>query len=297
MQFTKTFSDKVSAAQSDDMSLARAWLDGAEAIVIGAGAGLSAAAGFTYSGKRFHENFHDFETKYHFSDMYSGGFYPFETAEEYWAYWSRYVLLNRYTDAPKPVYRELFELVKEKNYFVITTNVDHCFQKSGFDKNRLFYTQGDYGLFQCSAPCCDKTYDNEQAIREMAARQKDMKIPAELVPKCPVCGRAMTMNLRCDERFAEDDGWRAACGRYKRFLKDNKKKKTVYLELGVGMNTPAIIKYPFWKMVAENKNARYVCVNKAFAYAPDDIKARSLCFAEDIAELLNLLAYRESGRE
>ena len=229
--------------------------------------------------------------------MYSGGFYPFETAEEYWAYWSRYVLLNRYTDAPKPVYRELFELVKEKNYFVITTNVDHCFQKSGFDKNRLFYTQGDYGLFQCSAPCCDKTYDNEQAIREMAARQKDMKIPAELVPKCPVCGRAMTMNLRCDERFAEDDGWRAACGRYKRFLKDNKKKKTVYLELGVGMNTPAIIKYPFWKMVAENKNARYVCVNKAFAYAPDDIKARSLCFAEDIAELLNLLAYRESGRE
>ena len=290
MQFTKTFSDKGAAARTEDVRSAREWLDGAEAIVIGAGAGLSTAAGFTYSGKRFHKNFHDFEAKYHFSDMYSGGFYPFETAEEYWAYWSRYVLLNRYTDAPKPVYRELFEFVKDKNYFVITTNVDHCFQKSGFDKNRLFYTQGDYGLFQCSAPCCDKTYDNEQVIREMAARQKDMKIPVGLVPKCPVCGRAMTMNLRCDDRFVEDDGWRAACGRYKRFLKENKKKKTVYLELGVGMNTPAIIKYPFRKIVAENKNARYVCVNKAVAYAPDDIKARSLCFAEDIAEWVKLLA-------
>ena len=283
MRFTNGFS--VSDV-SEKTQILREWLIGAEAIVIGAGAGLSAAAGFTYSGKRFHENFHDFEVKYRFTDMYSGGFYPFETAEEYWAYWSRYIWINRYTDTPKPVYFELFELVKNRNYFAVTTNVDHCFQKAGFEKSRLFYTQGDYGLFQCSVPCCDKTYDNERAVYEMVTRQKDMKIPSELVPKCPVCGKAMTMNLRCDGTFAEDEGWHAACVRYKRFLKENKNKKTVYLELGVGMNTPAIIKYPFWKAVAENKNARYVCVNKESACAPDEIKARSLCFSEDIGEWL-----------
>ncbi len=177
--------------------------------------------------------------------MYSGGFYPYETPEEYWAYWSRYVFLNRYMPAPKPVYDELFDIVRDKNYFVITTNVDHCFQKAGFDKKRLFYTQGDYGLFQCFVPCRNKTYDNEEIIRKMYSEQKNMQIPSELVPKCPVCGKPMTMNLRADDTFVEDDGWHSACERYERFIKENKKKKVLYLELGVGMNTPVIIKYPF----------------------------------------------------
>ena len=181
-------------------------LEEAEAVVIGAGAGLSTSAGFTYSGERFEKYFSDFENKYHFHDMYSGGFYPYSTLEEYWAYWSRHIWLNRYVDAPRPVYEELLELVKDRDYFVLTTNVDHCFQKAGFDKERLFYTQGDYGLFQCMKPCCQETWDNEKAVREMLESQENMRIPSELVPHCPHCGRPMTMNLRADDSFVQDEG-------------------------------------------------------------------------------------------
>lgn len=188
-------------------------LETVSAIVIGAGAGLSTSAGFSYSGERFQKYFSDFEAKYGFQDMYSGGFFPYETPEEYWAYWSRYIQINRYEDAPIPVYDNLYELVKNKDYFVLTTNVDHCFQKAGFDKNRLFYTQGDYGLFQCSEPCCQETYDNRAWIERMVAEQKDMRIPTELIPKCPICGKLMTMNLRADHRFVEDTGWHRAAER------------------------------------------------------------------------------------
>lgn len=275
---------------SDEISTLKLWLDDADAVIVGAGAGLSTAAGYEYSGKRFHENFHDFEAKYGFHDMYSGGFYPYKTLEEYWAYWSRYVYLNRYQNPQKPVYNELFELVKDKNYFVITTNVDHCFQKAGFDKKRLFYTQGDYGLFQCSNACHDKTYDNEDVILKMVREQKDMKIPSELVPLCPVCKKPMTMNLRADDKFVEDEGWHAACERYENFVEENKNKNIVYLELGVGMNTPVIIKFPFWKLTASNENARYICINKDVAYAPSEIRSRSLCIADDIAKVLEKLS-------
>ena len=264
-------------------------LNDAEAVVIGAGAGLSAAAGFTYSGERFRKYFYDFEEKYGFHDMYSGGFYPYKTLEEYWAYWSRYILINRYMPSPKPVYDRLLKIVKDKNYFVITTNVDHCFQKAGFSKERLFYTQGDYGLFQCSVPCRDKTYDNEELVGKMVAEQKNMKIPPELIPYCPVCGKPMTMNLRIDNKFVEDEGWHNACKRYESFLKAFKGKKIVFLELGVGMNTPGIIKYPFWQITQSNKNAYYVCVNAEMPYAPEEIKSRSLCFSNDVADLLNEL--------
>lgn len=275
---------------SDEITTLKSWLDDADAVIVGAGAGLSTAAGYEYSGKRFHENFHDFEAKYGFHDMYSGGFYPYKTLEEYWAYWSRYVYLNRYQNPQKPVYNELFELVKDKNYFVITTNVDHCFQKAGFDKKRLFYTQGDYGLFQCSNACHDKTYDNESVILKMVREQKDMKIPSELVPLCPVCKKPMTMNLRADDKFVEDEGWHAACERYENFVEENKNKNIVYLELGVGMNTPVIIKFPFWKLTASNENARYICINKDVAYAPSEIRSRSLCIADDIAKVLEKLS-------
>ena len=181
-------------------------LKAADTVVIGAGAGLSTSAGFVYTGERFRKYFSDFEEKYGFHDMYTGGFYPYRTPEEHWAYWSRYIYINRYMDAPKPVYEGLLELVKNKDYFVITTNVDHCFQKAGFDKRRLFYTQGDYGLFQCSEPCCQETFENEGIVREMTERQSDMEIPGELVPVCPHCGKPLTMNLRSDGRFVEDEG-------------------------------------------------------------------------------------------
>ena len=234
------------------MSEIKSVLENAEALVVGAGAGLSTSAGFTYSGERFEQYFSDFQARYGFSDMYTGGFYPYKTLEEHWAYWSRYIMINRYMDVTIPVYEKLFELVKDKNYFVITTNVDHCFQKAGFDKSRLFYTQGDYGLFQCSEPCHKKTYDNEEQIRAMYEAQQDMKIPTELLPKCPVCGKPMSMNLRADDTFVEDEGWHTAALRYEDFLNENKDKNIVYLELGVGGNTPGIIKYPFWNMTYSN---------------------------------------------
>lgn len=276
----------------------------ADAIVIGAGAGLSTSAGFTYTGERFQQYFQDFGAKYGFTDMYSGGFYPYQTPEEHWAYWSRYIYINRYMNAPKPVYEKLYELVHDKDYFVLTTNVDHCFQKAGFDRHRLFYTQGDYGLFQCSEPCHQETYDNENVIREMVTAQgykigpngalflpegivPKMTVPAELVPHCPKCGRPVSMNLRADSTFVEDEGWHIAAGRYSDFLRRHRNLKVLFLELGVGMNTPGIIKYPFWQMVAENPDAVYVCINYGEVYVPDEIKKKSICINGDIGEVLD----------
>ena len=262
-------------------------LDEAEAVVIGAGSGLSTAAGFTYDGDRFQENFADFAAKYGIRDMYSGGFYPFPTPEEFWAYWSRYIQINRYQDAPKPVYQDLRKLVAEKDYFIITTNVDHCFQKAGFDKHRLFYTQGDYGLFQCSGPCCQETQDNESVVRQMVAEQRDMKVPTHLLPVCPHCGRPMTMNLRCDDKFVQDEGWHRAADRYENFLRTRARQKLLFLELGVGYNTPGIIKYPFWQMTMKNPKATYACLNAGEAYAPEEIRARSICVNRDVGETLD----------
>ncbi len=275
---------------SESVDRLRAALDAADTVVIGAGAGLSASAGFVYTGERFERYFSDFAAKYGFRDMYSGGFYPYPSPEEYWAYWSRYIYINRYMDPPKPVYSDLLALVKDRDYFVITTNVDHCFQKAGFDKTRLFYTQGDYGLFQCSLPCRQETYDNEAVIRQMAERQEDMRIPTELLPRCPRCGRPMTMNLRADDRFAEDAGWHTAAGRYQRFLDaHNRSGRTLYLELGVGYNTPGIIKYPFWRMTARDPGAVYACVNDGEAVCPAEIEKQSVCIDGDIGAVLRAL--------
>ena len=272
------------------VSKIKAAIDCADAVIVGAGAGLSSAAGFTYSGRRFHEHFHDFEVKYNIHDMYAGGFYPFSSPEEYWAYWSRYIFINRYRNPPVPLYDELYGLIRDKNYFVITTNVDHCFQKAGFDKQRLFYTQGDYGLLQCSVPCHNKTYDNEDLIRRMVSEQKDMKIPTELLPFCPVCGKPMSVNLRSDDTFVQDKGWHSACKRYESFIERHRNGRIVYLELGVGSSTPVIIKYPFWKMTDNNPKATYICINRGEAFCPTFIEGQSVCVNEDIRLILNKIA-------
>ncbi len=277
MRSTEDYSDKIKRLKSA--------LDEADAVIIGAGAGMSTSAGFTYSGERFDRYFSDFSEKYGFKDMYSGGFYPYLTPEEMWAYWSRYIYINRYMDAPKPVYEALLEHVKDKDYFVITTNVDHCFQKAGFDKDRLFYTQGDYGLFQCSEPCQQVTYDNEEMIRGMYEQQSEMKIPSELIPKCPNCGKPLTMNLRSDDRFVEDEGWHKAAGRYDEFNKTHK-GKVLYLELGVGYNTPVIIKYPFWQRTFDNPKAIYACINFDEAVCPEQIEDKAILIEGDIGEVL-----------
>ena len=283
----------------------RAGLERCDAVVIGAGAGLSASAGYAYSGERFEKYFADFIAKYGFTDMYTAGFHRFPAPEEHWAFWSRFIYLNRYTPAPEPIYEELLGLVREKDYFVLTTNVDHCFQRAGFDRHRLFYTQGDYGLWQCSRPCHDKTYDNEEAVRQMAEAQGfrvtesglelpadgkiKMAVPSSLVPRCPVCGRPMSMNLRSDDTFVQDAGWYAAAERYEDFLRRHEGLHVLYLELGVGLNTPVIIKYPFWRMTAENPEAAYACVNLGEAFAPREIAERAICIDADIGAVLKRL--------
>ena len=296
----------------------------ADAVIIGSGAGLSTSAGFAYTGERFQKYFGDFGKKYGFSDMYSGGFYPYQTLEENWAYWSRYIYINRYMKAPKPVYEFLYQLVDgrmdgdissqpKKDYFVITTNVDHQFQKAGFEKERMFYTQGDYGLWQCSKPCHSRTYDNKEKIVKMVLAQGfaigergellspqtgdgqtdfgqlHMQIPSDLVPYCPVCGEPMSMNLRADDTFVEDEGWRAAAERYTDFLHRYADQRVVFLEVGVGYNTPGIIKYPFWQMTANNPEAVYICLNYKDAGAPAQIKDQSICMDGDACEMIEAL--------
>ena len=288
--FSKTWTQPSTAVSSDPIERLKAALASADAVVVGAGAGLSASAGMTYSGERFRRYFSDFQSRYGIRDMYSGGFYPFESLEEYWAWWSRQILVNRYEKAPKPVYDDLLKLIKDKDYFVLTTNVDHQFRLAGFDKQRLFYTQGDYGLWQCSKPCHQETYDNQETVRKMFAEQRDMRIPTELVPRCPRCGRPMTMNLRCDDTFVQDEGWYAAARRYEGFLRRHRGMQVLFLELGVGGNTPGIIKYPFWKMTLENRRATYACINQEESYVPPEIRRRSVCIAADIGHVLEQLA-------
>ena len=283
-------------------------IDRAEAVIIGAGAGLSTAAGFVYTGDRFEKYFADFGQKYGFRDMYSGGFYPYGTKEEFWAYWSRYIWVNRYMDAPKKTYDHLLQLVNGKDYFVLTTNVDHCFQKAGFDKKRIFYTQGDYGLFQCTKPCCRQTWDNEEIIRGMILAQgfeigeghelilpegkaAAMTVPSGLLPVCPNCGRPLTMNLRSDSTFAEDAGWQAAAAEYESWVTAHQEKKVVWLEIGVGYNTPGIIKYNFWQQVYQNEQAAYVCLNYEEQPVPEEIRNRSVIISGDSDRVIRELVH------
>ncbi len=278
MSSTDNYSDKLSRLKDEIAT--------ADAIIIGAGAGLSASAGFDYSGERFKKYFADFHEKYGITDMYSGGFYPFETLNEYWAWWSRHILVNRYNAPVGKPYSDLLKAVVDKDYFVLTTNVDHRFQLAGFDKKRLFYTQGDYGLWQCSEPCCNETFDNENAVRTMVKEQCNMKIPDELIPRCPHCGKPMVMNLRCDDSFVQDEGWYAAAERYEEFIRRHRNLHILFLELGVGFNTPGIIKYPFMQMTAENPKAIYACINMNEAYAPGEISDRAICIDGDIGNAI-----------
>ena len=286
-------------------------IETADAIVIGAGAGLSTAAGFTYSGERFEKYFFDFAARFGIRDMYSGGFYPFPDDENRWAWWARHIYFNRYVEAPKPVYRDLFELVKDKDCFVITTNVDHQFQTAGFDKNRLFYTQGDYGLFQSINPQIQKTYDNEDWVMKAmetqgfvrnengvyavpASKRLSMRLPSELIPKCPDDGSDMTMNLRSDDSFVEDEGWHKASAAYLDFLEKHEGQHVLFLEIGVGANTPVIIKYPFWQMTNDNENAVYACLNYNEAYCPRQIEKRSIVIDGDSGNVIRQLLKAEA---
>ena len=283
--FSKQRTGTSTGNYSEQIQKLKSEIEQAGAILIGAGAGLSTAAGMAYDGQRFEKTFGDFCQKYGIEDMYAGGFYPFGTLEEYWAWWSRQILVNRYEAGVGKPYRDLLALVEGRDHFVLTTNVDHQFQLAGFEKKRLFYTQGDYGLWQCSKPCCQQTYDNEEQVRQMVEAQRDMKIPTALIPRCPRCGEPLTMNLRCDDAFVEDSGWHQAARRYEDFVRRHRGTHLLLLELGVGFNTPGIIKYPFWKMTAQNPQAVYACVNVGPSYCPPQIQQQSLCLHEDLGRV------------
>lgn len=287
--FSKKLISSTIKNNSDKILKLKMTIDSADAILIGAGAGLSTSAGHHYTGERFYNNFSDFHKKYGINDIYSGGFYPFDTMEEYWAWWSRHIDLNRFREQESDVHRKLLKLIDNKNYFVVTTNVDHLFQSNGFDKNRLFYTQGDYGLFQCSQPCHNETYDNKEMVKLMVNHQKNMRIPSKLIPVCPKCGALMTVNLRCDQTFIQDEGWYEANGRYTDFLRNNKNGRIIYLELGVGNNTPSIIKYPFWVMTAQNPLAMYASINIVENTIPNELVNRSICLEDDILGVIESL--------
>ncbi len=271
-----------------DIDNLKAAIDSAERIIIGAGAGLSTAAGLQYGGDRFKNLLQDFGDKYGYEDMYSAGFYPYRTFEEYWGYWSKHVYYNRYDFVPNDTYENLKKLVEDKDYFVITTNADHLFLNAGFDKEKLFYVQGDYGLWQCSRACHQETYSNEEEIKKMMeiTREDPFKIPKDLIPHCPKCEAPLDMNLRKDHTFVEPEGWTKAMRRYEEYLRRNHKKSVLLLELGVGGNTPTIIKYPFWDMARFNNEAQYVCLNLNDAQAPKDLEAQSICIQDDIHSIL-----------
>ncbi len=293
--------------QEEQLKRLQEALSSCSAVLIGAGAGLSTSAGLTYSGERFQRYFSDFAGRFGIRDMYTGGFYPFPDEETRWAWWARHIYFNRYIKAPKPVYPHLLEQIRGKDYFVLTTNVDHQFQMAGFEKRRLFYTQGDYGLFQSVDPENQNTYDNEAwVMRAMAAQgfvrdergvfdlPQDgglkMRIPSDLIPTCPDDGSPVTMNLRADDSFVEDAGWHAAAKRYAHFVNTHEKGPILYLELGVGANTPVIIKFPFWKMTMANPEAIYACVNFGEAYCPKQIERQAVCIQNDISAVLEKMS-------
>uniref|UniRef100_UPI003F4B4D8F SIR2 family NAD-dependent protein deacylase n=1 Tax=Brachyspira catarrhinii TaxID=2528966 RepID=UPI003F4B4D8F len=258
-------------------------------ILIGAGAGLSASAGFLYDGKRFDDNFKEYKEKYGLTDMYSAGFYNYPTLEEFWGYFSLFVYINRYDIPADETHLNLLNIVKNKNYFVITTNVDGRFEEANFDKERLFKVQGDFSLFQCSIPCRQETFYNEKYIREMVKSRKNLKIPSELIPKCPHCGANMSMNLRSDNTFVQDENWYKAKDKYKYFLDNSKNKNILFLELGVGFNTPGIIKYSFWEMALKNKNSIYASINLNNSLYISGLENRSICIDDDISKVLKYI--------
>lgn len=264
-------------------------LESAEAVVIGAGAGFSDAAGIKYVGKRFTDNFQDFIKKYNMEDLYTSSFYPFKTQEERWAYWAKHVSLNRFETPATKLYTDLFDLVRDKNYFIITTNVEHQFWKANFPNEKIFATQGDYGYIQCAKGCHNKLYDNDSLVANMISATKDCKIPSSLVPKCPVCGGEMDINVRKDRYFVQDEDWDIAYNNYEKFIENNENKKIVFIELGVGYNTPGIIRYPFEQMTNKNDKAVLIRLNKDYPQGPIENKSKTISFTEDMMEVIERL--------
>lgn len=258
----------------------------ADYIIIGAGSGLSTAAGLLYSGEKFEKDFREFIEKYHFDNLYSASFYEFKTQEEKWAFFAKMIKLNRYNEKPLKLYQELYEIVKNKEYFVLSTNVDGQFYNSGFDKDKIFEVQGDYSYLQCENACHNKLYNNKELVEKWLRNTKNCKIPSDLVMKCPVCGGNMDMNLRKDANFVQDENWYRQSEKYEDFLSRSKGKNVVLLEIGVGFNTPGIIRFPFERMTAISEKTTLIRINKDYPNPMLEIKNKTNSFDEDTNKII-----------
>lgn len=258
----------------------------ADYIIIGAGSGLSTAAGLLYSGEKFEKDFREFIEKYHFDNLYSASFYEFKTQEEKWAFFAKMIKLNRYNEKPLKLYQELYEIVKNKEYFVLSTNVDGQFYNSGFDKDKIFEVQGDYSYLQCENACHNKLYNNKELVEKWLRNTKNCKIPSDLVMKCPVCGGNMDMNLRKDANFVQDKNWYRQSEKYEDFLSRSKGKNVVLLEIGVGFNTPGIIRFPFERMTAISEKTTLIRINKDYPNPMLEIKNKTISFDEDTNKII-----------
>ena len=299
--FLNIFNIMISFNKSD-LEKVVSYISTSKAIIIGAGAGLSFSAGFEFSEERFQKYFFDFQQKYNITDAYSGAFYSYSKKSEFWAFMSRNTYLNRFSACPKNTYSILYEIIKDKDYFILTTNVDHLFQKAGFDKNILYYTQGDMGLLQCKKPCHFKNYDNYNIIKDMLIDQGfsfnskgellvgdkiKTEVSENLIPKCPVCGGEMDFNLRGGYNFVQDEGWYEHRKLYDDFITKYKNDDILYIEIGVGYDTPSIIKYNFWNKVGLNEKAKYISINLEEYEVPEKIKDRTIILLGDADEIIN----------
>ncbi len=275
---------------NEKIQMAREKLDQADAIVIGAGAGLSAAAGLDYSGPEFKKEFADYIDKYKFPDLYSSSFYDFPTEEERWARWARHIDYARFRPDAFPLYRELLELVKDRNYFVITTNVDVQFRKAGFDPEKIFEVQGDYGLMQCAVGCHPKVYSDKETVENILHHSHDLTVDSAYVPVCPVCGGNMDVHVRKNQFFVQDENWDKAAERYEKFMAHYADKgSVVLLELGIGFNTPAIIRYPFEQITYRNPKATLIRLNSDYPHGPKETAARTISFTENMEKVISNL--------
>ena len=262
----------------------------ADYILIGAGAGLSAAAGLDYAGKEFEREFQPWIDRYGIIDLYSSSFYPFKTEEERWAYWAKHIWFSRFRTGGTELYHNILQLIKGKEYFVITTNVDAQFEKTEFAKEKIFATQGDYAYLQVRSGSTKTLVYNESWVKQALAATIDCKVPTELIPHHPLTGELMSPNLRCDDTFVEDERWHRQKEAYHEFVGKAWGHKLLLLEFGVGFNTPSIIRFPFEQMAASNSNVSLVRFNRDHPQLMQENVFNFTCFTEELGVVVKRLS-------
>lgn len=290
--FSKMKTSESIKTYSDNIQKAADLIKNSDKILIGAGAGMSASGGISYADevlfKKWFPRYYSMGMR-SLVDMQSIFWNVDEkNARSYWGYWANHIKHIRYDSPALKPYIDLFKLVKDKNYFVITTNVDGQFGKAGFAKKKIFEPQGEYALFQCDKPCKKEVFDNKEMINKMISNMDTniMKIREEDIPRCPYCKRLLKPNLRIDDSFVEEPHL-VNLDSYENFIHSSKKDSLVLIELGVGFDTPVIIRYPFQNIVYNYPNSSLIRINLDYADVPCEIENRSVSIKADIKKALN----------